>query len=147
MQTAMLRITQTRMHAAAAASEASFARDCAAVLRNWFPAETSTITDTALAERITRGIAEASALGIALRHGTRCFLALSIIFGEGFLDDPGNAWMHAYLNDPEVPDETQRMTRLVVAAAARLDAATREHALRARFADVVQPFRAGMTTP
>lgn len=88
----------------------------AADLRRGLPAHVQALGEQGTLDAIRAGIDRAGAYGIITREGVSGYVKLMFLFGSDFDTDPSRAWAGQVLNDPSLPDEGERMRRLVQAA-------------------------------
>jgi hypothetical protein len=88
----------------------------AADLQRGLPAHVQALGEQGTREAIRGGIDRAGTYGIITREGVSGYVKLMFLFGRDFDADPGLGWAGQVLNDASLPDEGERMRRLVQAA-------------------------------
>src|SRR4051812_10743378 len=110
----------------------AFARDTAARLRRFFPEQVAELDDASLHEAIARGVAEGRRLGFQGERDLSRFL--NVLAATGWSLDGDNArWMRDYFDDPDVPEPSVRLERVVRELERRLTEQARAERLRREF--------------
>jgi len=99
-----------------------FADEMATHLATLAPRHAQAMGPEALRAFVRAAIERADAFGVIERETTRVWLELSMLWGIGFADDPGYAFVRRWLDDPVLP-ELQRIRMLHRAANAYCRAA------------------------
>jgi hypothetical protein len=109
---AMLTIRKEQMQALSRVTIQEFEKDMAQHLTQFFPDESAAMGDKALRAHIRHAIARAKEYGVTSERDLCKYLNLTMVYGRDFDTDPELEWMRDFLTDPEVPDPSERMSRL-----------------------------------
>ena len=129
----MLTIRNEQLNAFKREAERRFVAQMMAHLREHFPAELLALGDPELRAQVEREVRAARGFGLTTARDLQRFLSLGALCGAGFIDRDENAWMRAYLSDPEVGEPGDRMHRLYAAFLRKLDIDANNRRVQAEF--------------
>lgn len=85
-------------------------------LQHTFPRKCAYLGDPGLRQLIDRSRQRAAGHGVTSERGVAFFVACTFTLGGGFDEDPQLPWGAAILNDPAIPDQRERVDKLLAAA-------------------------------
>ena len=121
---AMLTVRKEQVRALGRAMMQEFEKDMLRHLQQFFPDESSAMGNRALRELIRHAIARAKDYGLTSERDLCKYLNLAMVYGGDFDTDPELEWMRGFLADPDVPDPSERMSRLYAESLHRLEPET-----------------------
>ena len=89
-----------------------FEKDMVRHLMRFFPDEAAAMGNKELRAHIRHAIARAKGYGVSSERDLCKYLNLTMVYGRDFDTDPELEWMRGFLVDPDVPDPSERMSRL-----------------------------------
>lgn len=85
----------------------------------------------ALAGHVRRELLDARSFGLVSERDIASYINLSMVYGAGYVRQAPNGWMQAMLQDPEVPNPSARIHRLLAASRKRLQIEENNRRIRA----------------
>ena len=82
-------------------------RKIMAALCESLPDVAGTMPETQLKGVVDRGIDKADDYGMGSEHGTYCYCAASLLYGESFDQDPNLGWNREILDDETMDDDVK----------------------------------------
>lgn len=117
----MLTIRKEQMQALRRVTIQEFEKDMLQHLMQFFPDESAAMGDKALRAHIRHAIARAKEYGVTSERDLCKYLNLTMVYGRNFDTDRELEWMRDFLTDADVPDPSERMSRLYAEALYRLE--------------------------
>ena len=117
----MLTIRKEQVQALSRVTIQEFEKDMLQHLMQFFPDESAAMGDKALRAHIRHAIARAKEYGVTSERDLCKYLNLTMVYGRNFDTDRELEWMRDFLTDADVPDPSERMSRLYAEALYRLE--------------------------
>jgi hypothetical protein len=108
----MLTIRKEQVQALGRVAIQEFEKNMLRHLKQFFGDESAAMGDEALREHIRHAISRAKQYGLTSERDLCKYLNLTMVYGGDFDTHPELEWMRDFLTDPEVPDPSERMSRL-----------------------------------
>jgi len=81
-------------------------------LTRFFPDESGAMGEEGLREHVRHAIDRGKDYGLTSERDLCKYLNLTMVYGRDFDIDPQLEWMREFLTDPDVPEPSERMSRL-----------------------------------